>query len=175
MLLLDRCRATEKFYDAFGTLGFISTTAFSLLWHRRRLEDLHPRQLLLSSLTIIWSVRLGHFLYGRIHKTGHDSRFDGIRNAPATFTAIWLIQALWVSLTALPVYLVNALAPSIQPALGMRDFLAIIGWFAAFTLEVSADRQKQAWKLGKERKEHDDPFINSGLVRHSPFHGSNSL
>jgi hypothetical protein len=120
-------------------------------------------------LIIVWSIRLGLFLYGRIHKTGNDSRFDGIRNSPTTFAAIWLIQALWISFNALPVYLVNALSPSLQPALGMRDLLAAIGWLTAFTLEVTADRQKKAWKLGKERKEHDEPFINSGLVGGLPL------
>jgi steroid 5-alpha reductase family enzyme len=35
-------------------------------------------------------------------------------------------------------------------------------WIGAFAYEVTADRQKSAWREKKEKKEHDEKFISSG-------------
>lgn len=63
----------------------------------------------------------------------------------------------------LPVYLANTLPPSLSPAFGVRDYLALGLLTGSFLLEVIADHQKTAWRRAKQNKEHDEKFITSGL------------
>lgn len=65
-----------------------------------------------------------------------------------------------------------------QPGLGWRDALAAALWVGAFAFEVTADRQKSAWRERKNNKEHDEKFITSGLwgvSRHPNYVGEVSI
>ncbi|KDN52951.1 DUF1295-domain-containing protein [Tilletiaria anomala UBC 951] len=195
---------TEKYYDLCGSLGFVSATAVSLLLPSLRtrfptlawlgsgtasatsaswpptLATFHPRQLLASALATVWAVRLGSFLFARIHKHGSDPRFDKIKKNPPHFLFAWMMQATWISLTALPIYLVNAIPPAAQPRLGTRltDYVGLALWLGGMGLEVFADCQKSAWRKGKEGKKHDEPFITRGVwswSRHPNYFGEVSL
>ncbi|KAM0786977.1 hypothetical protein ACM66B_002395 [Microbotryomycetes sp. NB124-2] len=197
---------TEKFYDLTGSLTFLSCTFISL-FHQplRKLNPvvvgssspwstllqhpistfqsllqqklIHPRQLVMSTFVILWSTRLGLFLADRAFKRG-DSRFDEIKKSPTKFAGAWFMQGMWVSLTALPVFAVNAVPAALQPRLGLRDFVAAGLWVTAFAYEVVADRQKSQWRAKKDNKEHDEKFISSGLwaqSRHPNYVGEVSL
>ncbi|KAG5354141.1 hypothetical protein C0989_007504 [Termitomyces sp. Mn162] len=167
----------EKYYDLCGALGFLSTTFVSLYYPSLKakfldgipgplpaLSSFAPRQLLLSAALGIWTARLGSFLALRAVKAGGDSRFDEIKTQPAKFTGAWLAQATWVSLVGLPVYLCNTLQPAyLHPSLTPRDYASIALFASSFLFEVIADRQKSAWRRAKDRKEHDERFITSGL------------
>jgi len=180
---------TEKYYDLSGSLGFLSCTAFSLYFPalRARLSagtplpsplSFHTRQILVSAFTAIWAGRLGTFLFQRIQKHGSDSRFDDIKPHPIQFFGAWMAQATWVSITALPVYMVNAIPTKAQPPMGPRDYLGAAIWLGAFLFEVTADRQKSAWRAAKDAKEHDEQFITKGLwslSRHPNYFGEVSL
>lgn len=138
---------TEKYYDLCGSLGFLSTTVFSLYLtpkspslsqavsnpsvlglFKSSLSSLlikvqsassaaprpdglffgrHPRQWLASACIAIWAVRLGSYLFTRIHRSGRDPRFDKIKHKPSSFSIAWAMQGVWIGLTALPVYLVS--------------------------------------------------------------------
>ncbi|RUS23529.1 hypothetical protein BC938DRAFT_474995 [Jimgerdemannia flammicorona] len=75
------------------------------------LSTFHPRQLLATGTTVVWSVRLGSFLFNRILQEGKDRRFDEVKHRPLIFSAYWCIQVFWVFTTVLPVYLVNTVPP----------------------------------------------------------------
>ena len=75
---------TERFYDAIGTLSFLSVMAVAL------------------AAAPSWSLRLGSFLVARIRRASKDGRFDDIKGRPARFLVAWALQALWAQLTALP-------------------------------------------------------------------------
>ena len=67
---------TEKFYDITGTLSYLSILGFILYLKTNILNlILDERDLILSILILIWTVRLGGFLLYRILKTGEDKRF----------------------------------------------------------------------------------------------------
>ena len=66
----------EKYYDLFGMLGFLSTTATSLYYPSLKaryilgkdvplpsITSFAPRQLLISGCLVLWSSRLGTFLF----------------------------------------------------------------------------------------------------------------
>jgi steroid 5-alpha reductase family enzyme len=71
--------------------------------------------------------------------------------------------ATWVLLVGLPVYLVNILPAGLHPALSIRDYAAAALFVGSFLFEVTADRQKSAWRKAKDNKQHDEKFITSGL------------
>lgn len=181
----------ERYFDLFGSIGFVSTTLFSLYFPALRTRYLlgqavnfsavfktfHTRQLVMSALTALWAGRLGSFLFQRIRKHGKDGRFDEIKTKPLQFFGVWLFQGTWVALTALPVYAVNALGP-MQPAFGALELVGLTAWAGAFLYEVVADRQKSAWREGQKNKEHDEKFITSGLwaqSRHPNYVGEVSM
>ncbi|KAF8896558.1 hypothetical protein BD779DRAFT_1433653 [Infundibulicybe gibba] len=177
----------ETYYDLGGALGYLSTTFISLYYPSLRaryigglpgplptLASFAPRQLLLSAALSAWSIRLGSFLGQRAIKAGGDSRFDEIKKQPLRFTYFWIAQATWITLVGLPVYLCNALPPALHPALRMRDYLAFALFASSLLFEVTADRQKSAWRRARDSKQHDEKFITSGLwslTRHPNYVG----
>ncbi|EPQ32153.1 uncharacterized protein PFL1_00350 [Pseudozyma flocculosa PF-1] len=183
---------TEKYYDLCGSLGFISATGLSLYmpWIRARFIDgtkvpfptslaaFHPRQTIMTGLAMFWAFRLGTFLFQRVKKSGGDSRFDEIKQSPVKFFGAWMMQATWIAVTALPIYLVNSVPRKAQPPLGARDFAGLAIWMAGMGLEVIADRQKSAWREAKEAGKHNEKFLSSGVwswSRHPNYFGEISL
>lgn len=217
---------TERYYDLCGSLGFLTTTLFSLYripfrpiintqsssdtinsafgFIRSKLSTLlintsssnnaqdlyqsvgtsnlilnrHPRQWIASACVLLWGARLGSFLFQRIRKQGRDARFDDIKTNPITFSFAWFMQAVWISLTALPVYMINALPATLQPDLGKWDAFALTIWCSGLLFEIIADRQKSQWRTEKEEKKHEEQFISTGLwgwSRHPNYFGEITL
>lgn len=154
---------TEKFYDLTGSLTYISVTLFAVAAS----PPFDARSLLLAFLVTLWAGRLGSFLFRRIRADGKDARFDPIKPSAWRFLVAWTLQGLWVFLT-----LCAALAAisTEEPApLGLRDAVGLGVWLAGFAIEVTADRQKSAFR--KRRPGH---FIDEGLwawSRHPNYFG----
>ncbi|KAF5353821.1 hypothetical protein D9758_010575 [Tetrapyrgos nigripes] len=166
----------DKYYDFCGAIGNLSTTFVSLYYPTLQasfsagkllplppLSSFAPRQLLLTAALGVWAIRLGGFLAQRALKAGGDSRFDETKKQPRRFTFFWMAQATWTFLIGLPVYLSNIAPASVHPPLGPQDYAAFGLFAASFLFEIVADHQKSAWRRAKERKEHDEKFISSGL------------
>ncbi|KAG0292501.1 hypothetical protein BGZ97_005561 [Linnemannia gamsii] len=176
---------TEKFYDLAGSISFILCTFVSLykpweentIWADSRsmttlLRSIHPRQIIASGTTVVWAVYLGSFLFSRALKHG-DKRFDKIKKVPGRFLVYWVVQGIWVALTALPVYISNSIPASVHPDLGLQDYIGIVLWGSGFAFEVIANYQKQKWRkeIGRDYKRS---FISSGLwslSRHPNYFG----
>ncbi|KAJ3567517.1 hypothetical protein NP233_g6315 [Leucocoprinus birnbaumii] len=154
----------DKYYDLSGAVGWMSTTFISLYYPALKtkywdgvpgplpaLSSFAPRQLLLSAAVGIWSLRLGSFLAVRAIKAGGDSRRAHDR------------IATWITLVGLPIWLVNTLPARLNPALGIRDYAAVGLYVGSLLFESIADRQKSAWRKAKDAKQHNEPFIASGL------------
>jgi steroid 5-alpha reductase family enzyme len=109
---------------------------------------------------------VGSYLFQRIMADGHDSRFDKIKKSPSKFLIAFIAQATWVSLCLMPVLALNSIPHkllSTLPVLGVTDVLGVGLWIGGFTLEVAADRQKNAWVQEKKEKKHDEDFLTRGL------------
>jgi steroid 5-alpha reductase family enzyme len=120
-------------------------------------------------LVSIWALRLGTFLYRRIHKSGSDSRFDDIKPSFTRFLMAWTLQGLWVFLTLAAA--LAAMTAQSAPPLGLVGWLGIAVWAAGFAIEVIADAQKQAFRKDPANKGR---FIRSGLwawSRHPNYFG----
>ena len=160
---------TEHFYDLTGGVTYIALALFSL-WAGAGDELPAVRQWLLSSLVLVWALRLSSFLYRRVRRTGRDGRFDSLKNSPVRFFVPWTLQGMWVSLTLLVVLVVNC-QDSSSPPFGLTDLVGIALWVVGFGVEVTADRQKARFA---SRPENRGRWIDEGLwarARHPNYFG----
>ena len=149
---------TERFYDLTGGLTYLTVVGFSL-WAGSQSEPPSLRELIISLLVVIWSLRLSSFLYRRIHRTGKDGRFDKLKTSPIRFLVPWTLQGLWVFLTMIVVIVINSQADS-APALGIWDALGLSIWLLGFGIEAIADNQKTVFNSDSNNQ---GKWIDSGL------------
>ena len=90
---------TEKLYDGFGSVTFISIALAALAGLG---GSGTAKQVVLCGLVLVWALRLGSFLVVRVFKTGGDKRFDRVKSNPGKFAVYWTLQGLWVYVTLLP-------------------------------------------------------------------------
>ncbi len=157
-------RQTEKFYDLTGSATYLSVVALALA-----LGEPDARAWLLAGLIAVWAIRLGSFLFARIQDSGRDPRFDAIKLDFGRFLLAFMLQGLWVALTA--GCAIAAISSAARPPLGAFDALGVLVWLAGFALEVVADRQKQAFRTDPANCER---FITTGLwgrCRHPNYLG----
>lgn len=156
---------TERFYDLTGSFTFL-TLIILAIWLGPAPDT---RSWVLAAAVAIWSVRLGSFLFLRIHSSGSDSRFDEIKQSFSRFLLAWTLQGLWVffSLAAA----LAAMTSIRTEAFGIWGILGTLVWLFGFTFEVIADYQKSRFR---EQPENHDRFIRSGLwslSRHPNYFG----
>ncbi|MES1907941.1 MAG: hypothetical protein MHM6MM_000966 [Cercozoa sp. M6MM] len=159
---------TEKFFDLFGSIGFISTTLASLAWFG--FGDLCARQWLASAAVLLWTLRLGAFLFWRVHHFGGDTRFVEMRSQPGKFAFVWFLQAVWVYVNLLP--LITLLSADACSDYGEpTDYIGLVVFVLGISLEVVADVQKSRFKLDERNR---GSFINTGVwsrCRHPNYVG----
>lgn len=154
---------SDTFYDTTGAITYLTVTAFACWAAINAFGSLDTRGMVLAGMVALWCIRLGSFLFIRIHAMGGtDSRFEKIKVNPARFLVAWTLQGLWVVLTA-SAALVAITAQTRAP----EDTFLWIGlavWLFGFVWETVADAQKSAFKNDPENK---GKFINTGLWRWS--------
>ena len=145
---------TEKFYDLVGCFTYLSV----LLLAAFQSPALQTADLLLLAMCAVWALRLGLFLFWRIHKDGSDKRFNTIKPSFMRFLMAWSLQGLWVFLTLSAVLIVVS-TPGDH---AISAFTAVGGllWLAGFAVETVADAQKRAFKADPANQGR---FIQSGL------------
>jgi steroid 5-alpha reductase family enzyme len=156
---------TEKFYDVTGSITyiFISTLALALS------NGIDARAVLAWALVVIWALRLGSFLFGRIRKAGKDDRFDEIKPSFIRFLIVWTIQALWVTFTASAAWVI--ITTTGRKGLDAFAVVGLVVWIVGFILEVVADLQKDRFNADPANK---GKFIRTGLwsrSRHPNYFG----
>ncbi len=152
---------TEKFYDITGTLSYLSILGFILYLKTNILNlILDERDLILSILILIWTVRLGGFLLYRILKTGEDKRFGKLKNNFYTFLLAWSLSALWVFITSLAA--ITAMLSNNEYIINFYLSFGTFIWVIGFLIELIADTQKMSFNLNFNNK---GKFINVGLWR----------
>ncbi|KAK0707739.1 hypothetical protein B0H67DRAFT_321557 [Lasiosphaeris hirsuta] len=126
-------------------------------------------------LLIFGVCKVSGYLFRRVLKNGHDSRFDKIKHQPRRFLIFWLVQAVWVLLCCMPVLAVNSIHPAaFKAGMGVPDVLPtdVLGlglWAFGWTIEIVADYQKSVWNAEKQNKIHDEQFITRGIWARSRF------
>ena len=145
----------DTYYDTVGALTYLSVIGYST-YHAAPLDT---RAIVVAIMVGIWTVRLGSFLFTRIHAAGGaDERFEKIKKNPPRFLVAWTLQAVWVIFTA-SAALVIITSQSTAP-LGLFFWAGAAIWVIGFAFEVFADNQKRQFKKDPANK---GKFIRSGL------------
>lgn len=146
---------SDRFYDTTGALTYLTVIAAACAasW------PLDPRSAIVAVMVAVWTVRLGSFLFTRIHAAGGtDVRFAKIKVNPPRFLVAWTLQALWVIFTA-SAALVIITAPEPAPLDGFFWAGAAL-WVIGFAFEVIADEQKRRFRADPA---NHGTFITTGL------------
>mmetsp|Transcript_7802 Transcript_7802/g.8947 ORF Transcript_7802/g.8947 Transcript_7802/m.8947 type:complete len:276 (+) Transcript_7802:136-963(+) len=156
---------TEKFFDLTGTATFVSLVLKSIFQSTGTFARTPLRSQINSAAVLLWSSRLGYFLFKRILQDGKDVRFDKVKSRPNIFVKFWLVQSLWAFITALPVYLLNSKnnlenATNQEDPTNAYDIFGWAVWLAGFCLQVVADNQK---RLFRSYPENHGKFITTGV------------
>ncbi len=159
---------TEKFYDLTGSITYLSVIWFVFLSTYQSIS-LNFGNLILVLLISIWTIRLGLFLFIRIHKAGEDKRFRTIKTSASQFFMTFTLSGLWVTLCSM----CSLVAISSPEGLVMNalTYFGIILFLIGFGIEIVADNQKTAFRSIEANK---DSFITSGLwskSRHPNYFG----
>lgn len=145
----------DTYYDTVGALTYLSVigVAASNAW------PLDTRAIVVAAMVGIWTIRLGSFLFSRIHASGGaDQRFEKIKVNPPRFLVAWTLQAVWVIFTA-SAALVIITSQKTAP-LDVFFWAGAAIWVIGFAFEVVADNQKRQFKNDPASK---GKFIDTGL------------
>ena len=148
---------TEKFYDLTGSLSYLTVIWFVFI-SSNNLSGLNIQNLIVATLISIWAIRLGTFLFGRIHKDGEDKRFRTIKTSASQFFMTWTLQGMWVSICTMCA--ITAISSSQGIIANALFYLGLAFFIVGFAIEVVSDQQKSAFRALPENKEK---FITSGL------------
>jgi len=146
---------SDRFYDTVGALTYLSVIAVACL----AAAPLDTRSIVVAGMVAVWTLRLGTFLFMRIHAAGgSDQRFEKIKVNPPRFLVAWTLQALWVIFTA-SAALVVITSPD-AGAIGAFFWIGAALWALGMAFEAVADEQKRRFKSDPA---NDGRFISSGL------------
>ena len=163
---------TEKFYDLTGSLTYITAISFAL-YSTNTSQNLDLGSLIIGAAIIIGAVRLGSFLFIRIHKDKKDGRFDSIKTSFSQFFMTWTLQGMWVFICSSASLV--AIANPTGVVINIVFFIGLALFLLGFAVEVIADNQKTKFRSIPENK---DQFINEGLwarSRHPNYFGEITL
>ena len=165
---------SDKFYDTTGAITYLTVTGVAVFAAYQSFGSLDPRGIAVAAMVAIWCIRLGTFLFIRIHAAGgSDSRFEKIKTNPARFLTAWTLQALWVILTASAALAI--ITSTNRVPLDVFFWIGAAIWAFGLTFEAVADAQKSKFKSDPA---NDGDFINVGLwkwSRHPNYFGEITL
>ena len=150
---------TEKFFDLTGTISYVSSVLF-IFFKSNTLESINLGSLTLSTFIIIWSLRLGTFLFLRIKKEGKDRRFNEIKKSFSWFFMTFSLSGMWVTICS--ICALTGIANGI--IFSSTTIIGIIIFTIGFAIEIIADYQKTKFRAKDDNK---DKFISSGLWKYS--------
>jgi steroid 5-alpha reductase family enzyme len=138
------------------------------------------RRMLVTALTVIWSARLGAYLFWRNHGKGEDPRYTAaFRNRyPSnlhlhTLLKVFLLQGALIWLISMPVQVAQFLV--VPERLGVPAMLGAALWTVGFGFEAVADGQLARFKTNPA---HRGRILDTGLwryTRHPNYFGNACL
>ena len=160
---------TEKFYDLTGSLTYLSVTWCALILASGDFANANVANTVIVLLISLWALRLGSFLFMRIHKDGEDKRFRTIKPSATQFFMTWTLQGLWVSLCSMCA--LTAISSDSGVVVNALFYFGLGLFVLGFSTEILADNQKSKFRSFPENR---DKFITTGLwakSRHPNYFG----
>ena len=159
---------SEKYYDLFGGLTFVSSILLISFLRFKQTNVLGIREIILAVSVLFWTIRLSFFLFQRVKRVGKDERFDSYKFSFSKFLLAWMTQGLWVFMCLLPTLIVFSSQTN-------HDILYISSggliYLIGLVIEIIADYQKTKHNKLNNMK---GKFISSGLwsrSRHPNYFG----
>jgi len=163
---------TEKFYDLTGSATYLFIVIY-ISYQSNVAININMGSILLASCIILWSIRLGSFLFTRIHKAGEDKRFSSIKPSPTRFFMAWTFQGMWVSICSMCA--LTAIASKNGVVQNGVFYIGMLVFIFGFLVEIIADWQKSSFRKNPTNK---NQFIAQGLwsySRHPNYFGEITL
>lgn len=151
-------RQSDKLTDLIYSLSFFVVTAITFSY----VQDFSFPKILLASMVCLWAVRLGTYLFQRIHKIKKDARFDNMRPNFIRLLGFWILQTVSICIIVSPVILF--LGNDVSPSLSTFQIIGFVLWFTGFVVETMADYQKFTFK---NNAKNEGKFMQSGLWQYS--------
>jgi steroid 5-alpha reductase family enzyme len=150
---------SDRFYDTTGALTYLTVIGVACAAALEAHGALDTRSAAVAAMVAVWTIRLGSFLFTRIHAAGGtDVRFEKIKVNPPRFLVAWTLQACWVIFTAsAALVIITAAEPR---ALDGFFWAGAALWVIGFAFEVIADEQKRRFKADPA---NHGKFITTGL------------
>lgn len=167
-------RGRNDIADVAWGLGFILAAGTSLV--AGNVYSL--RSLLISSLVLIWGIRLALHIYNRNRGKGEDPRYRKWREewgrwfVPRSFLQVFILQGILLVMVAVPVIFINQ-APVVP--LGWFDLPGLTIWLTGFCFEAVGDLQLKRFLADPANKGR---LMTSGLwryTRHPNYFGEVTL
>ncbi|MDJ0838615.1 MAG: DUF1295 domain-containing protein [Acidobacteriota bacterium] len=130
-------------------------------------DQLNPRQILIMTLVIAWSLRLALYLTWRNWGEGEDFRYKKWREAAGppwwwlSYFKVFVLQGVLAWIICIPLLAAQVGSDS---ALGLLDLVAVAVWFVGFAFETLGD-----WQLTRFRGNPDNKgkVLNTGVWRYT--------
>lgn len=140
--------------DVFWTFATGLVCAGVALWPLDDDEPYAPRAVLVALLAVAWALRLGLHIALRVARSAEDARYAGFR---AEWGRRYQLKLLFIVLPQPVVSAVLALSAALaaraaDPALGWRDFTAVLLFSAALAGEAIADAQMTAFRANPDNR-----------------------
>lgn len=170
--LVSLALRNSSIVDIFWGPGFLLAAAiyFQLTPH-----GYLSRKIIVLSLVIAWSLRLGGYLLWRNAGQGEDFRYQKMRQANhrewwwRSYINVFVLQGLIMWLVSLP--LLGAQIHTTNNQLNGLDVLGMIVWVIGFAFESVGDWQLARFKRNPQNKNH---LLTTGLwyyTRHPNYFG----
>lgn len=145
---------TDKITDISYAVTFAVVSSFAFA--KSSQDPLHTA---VFGMVLLWSFRLGSFLFMRIQKMGKDKRFDDKRDRFFAFLGFWLLQGATVFVVMLaPLFAFKQQTTTFT----VFSIVGIVLFFIGLILEATADAQKFAFNNEPTNK---DKWIDEGVWR----------
>lgn len=151
-----------SYIDVVWALSFLLVATLSFVLF----EGYWFRQILVSAMIALWSLRLSTHLWLRLKSTGEDGRYRELKekwqnNAKTKFYIFYQFQALGTLGLSLPFYFLYS---NSDPNISFFEIAGVTLWSIAFLGEIFADRQLKTFKNQPKNK---GEVCNVGLWRYS--------
>ncbi len=156
-------RQSDKVTDLIYSASFLLLTF--VLWLNNENNTAHHLLLIMVSL---WSIRLGTYLFLRVHTMGHDKRFDQMRKNIVKISGFWILQAGSILILSFPIII---FFQKTSTHLSWIHILGTVIWLTGCLIESLADYQKYRFRTSLKNKNR---YIDTGLwklVQHPNYLG----
>jgi steroid 5-alpha reductase family enzyme len=162
VFIIAQIISDNSIVDIFWGLGFILIAFYSLV----QAPEFDLRKTIVSTLVLIWGLRLSAHVFFRNRGKGEDFRYKAWRETWRYFTLrsffqVYMLQGVFMLIIAYPIYYINFFS---YTPLGLFDSLGLILFGLGFFIEAVSDYQLTEFKKDPSNK---GKIITSGLWQYS--------